>query len=93
MKYGNLKSLAVAALIAAVALPSPSVALSDDDKAKLVGALVGIAIAKKVAENRQEKKARGEPYQPTNGVMCLPEVRKCYWNNRYSSRWTHHEFD
>lgn len=93
MTHRILKSTAVAALIAAIALPSPGLALSDDDKAKLVGALVGIAIAKKVAESRQQKKARGEPYQPRNGVMCLPEVRKCYWNNRYSSRWTHHEFD
>lgn len=81
-----------AALSVAIAAPTPGYALSKEDKAKLAGALIGIAIAAKVHENRQRAKARGEPYQVADDVTCFPEMRKCYWRNRYSSNWTHREF-
>jgi len=93
MKFLFKPLLVAVTLALAIPAPNPGYAMDDDDKAKLAGALLGIVIAKKVAEQRHEKKARGEPYQPRNGVMCLPEVRKCYENNRYSRRWTHREFD
>lgn len=91
-KRNFISLIAAAALIGAVAVPSPSSALSDEDKAKLAGAILGIAIAREVVKERKRAKARGEPYQAATDVMCFPEVRKCYWHNRYSSRWTHREF-
>jgi hypothetical protein len=83
----------VAAMALATAAPGPALALNQEERNKLAGAVLGLVIAKKVAEQRQKQKARGEPYEPRTGILCLPEVRKCYMNNRYSSSWTHREFD
>lgn len=92
MTFRKTAFAVAAALSVAIAAPTPGFALSDEDKAKLAGALIGIAIAAKVHEKQQRAKARGEPYQASTDVLCFPEVRKCYWRNRYSSNWTHREF-
>jgi hypothetical protein len=89
----KLISLAVmAALTVPLAAPAPSYALSDEDKAKIAGTLLGLAVARRLQQRQQENKAIGEPYIAAPNVRCFPEVRKCYWNNVYSSRWTRHEF-
>ena len=92
MKKKLLLLTTAAALFAAAVAPQASHALSDDEKKKLAGALVGIAIASKLKEVQEDKKAGGEPYVAAKNVRCVPEVRKCYWNGVYSSRWTQHEF-
>jgi len=77
----------------------PALALSDKDKARIAGAVLGIAIANKIKKERGEN-SRYERrndyyvarYYKGDPIYCYPRTRSCYWHGRFSPRTTHQEF-
>lgn len=92
MKQKIVLFVGAVALLTATVAPQPSYAMTEEEKKKLAGALIGIAIAKKIKEKQEDKKAVGEPYIAAKDVRCFPEVEKCYWKGIYTRKWTEREF-
>ena len=72
----------------------PAIALTDEEKAKLVGAAVGLAIAGKIAQQRREE--LGDRYiarrLATGPVYCYPRVRQCFFHGKFAPNTTATEF-
>jgi len=93
----KLAALALAATIGAASLePLPAQALTDTERAALVAILfLGMAAA---ASGRHgsgfnsgsdwDSERYGEPFSPSEGIVCLPKPRQCFANGRLSQRWT-----
>lgn len=93
----RLAYLAAAAMISASTFaPLPAQALSDDERAALAAILfLGVAAA---AASRHggshdsmsdwDEERYGEPFSPSDGIVCLPRPRQCFSDGRLSHRWT-----
>lgn len=98
----RLASLAAAAALCAATLaPAPATALSDEQKAALAAlAIIGIGIAAASqghghdhdSTSQWDEGRYGEPFSPSNGIVCLPVPRQCYQDGMISWRWTRRIF-
>jgi hypothetical protein len=91
--------IAAVAVAFALGVAAPAPVRAGDDTAKAIAALlalgIGIAAAKKAAENHDsnwDADLYGEPFSPHRNVVCLPKPRKCYEDGRVSWRWTRRIF-
>jgi len=93
----KLPALALAVVIGATSFaPVPAHALNDTERAALAAILfLGMAAA---ASGRHgsgfnsgsdwDTERYGEPFSPSEGIVCLPRPRQCFANGRLSQRWT-----
>jgi hypothetical protein len=90
---------AAAALCAATLAPAPAAALGDNERAALAALLIlGVAAAAaRHGDNHDslsdwDEDRYGEPFSPSDGIVCLPRPRQCYDHGRLSHRWTRRIF-
>jgi hypothetical protein len=96
----KLAALAMAATIGAASLaPLPAQALTDTERAALAAILfLGMAaVAGRHGSgfnsgSEWDTDLYGEPFSPSEGIVCLPRPRQCFANGRLSQRWTQRIF-
>lgn len=96
MRLRNVQGAVLAlALAGASALPQQAAAKADrEDIARALAALAVIGIAVGAAKHGDDwdEDRYGEPFSPSNGVICLPKPKQCYQNGHLSYRWTRRIF-
>lgn len=99
----KIVGLLVASLLAPpllVAQTGPSDARNNATRSAAAAGIVGLAVGAIIADSvNRDKKVYGPPppvaytppppFSPAAGVLCYPDQRACYYNNRsYSADWT-----
>jgi len=98
-------SLAGAALALALAVGAPNAAITqervtNDQANAAIAALIALGIGVAIARHGDDHDLNsnwdhgtyGEPFSPSQNVVCLPQPRQCFERSHYSARWTRRIF-
>ncbi|MEO3414140.1 hypothetical protein AAFO92_05735 [Roseovarius sp. CAU 1744] len=96
----SLTALTLAGAVAIGGLAQPATALTEKEKARLAGAILGVAIASEIKKERRNNNYRYhrrsghylEGYKRGSPIYCFPNAKACYWRGRVEPYATYNEF-
>ena len=98
MLAGTVLSIAFAAMT-----PNAAVAqerLNSDQTGAAIAAIIALGIGVAIARHGKDhdlnsdwdQDSYGEPFSPSQNIVCLPKPRQCFERSHYSARWTRRIF-